>query len=122
MARVTRQTGKSALAAEIASSDGSRQSGTDRRRLPRGLILAFIAAVALFVPSLVLAQDVSIDFGDDTTLTERAVQLIGLITILSRRGGRPPRQRDEHVGRHCDALRRPSEADGDAAEAVSRLV
>ncbi len=30
-----------------------------------------------------MAQNVSIDFGDNTTLTERAVQLIGLITILS---------------------------------------
>ena len=29
------------------------------------------------------AQDVSIDFGDDTTLTERAIQLIGLLTLLS---------------------------------------
>lgn len=28
-------------------------------------------------------QDVSIDFGDETTLTERAVQLIGMITLLS---------------------------------------
>ncbi len=37
---------------------------------------------ALFVfPSF--AQDVSIDFEDQTTLTERAVQLIGIITILS---------------------------------------
>jgi flagellar biosynthetic protein FliP len=71
------------LAAEIASSDGSRRSGTDRRRLPRGLLFALIAAAALLVPSLVLAQDVSIDFGDDTTLTERAVQLVGLITVLA---------------------------------------
>ncbi|WP_223214287.1 MULTISPECIES: flagellar type III secretion system pore protein FliP [Devosia] len=31
----------------------------------------------------VQAQDLSIDFGDDATLTERAIQLIGLITLLS---------------------------------------
>lgn len=37
---------------------------------------------ALFVfPAF--AQDISIDFDDQTTLTERAVQLIGIITILS---------------------------------------
>ncbi|ODN68538.1 flagellar type III secretion system pore protein FliP [Methylobrevis pamukkalensis] len=30
-----------------------------------------------------MAQDVSISLGDGTTLTERAVQLIGLITVLS---------------------------------------
>jgi flagellar biosynthetic protein FliP len=35
------------------------------------------------LPSVALGQDVSIDFGDDTTLTERAVQLVGLITILA---------------------------------------
>ncbi|WDR07563.1 flagellar type III secretion system pore protein FliP [Devosia rhodophyticola] len=34
-------------------------------------------------PSISFGQDVSIDFGSDTTLTERAVQLIGLITILA---------------------------------------
>ncbi|HZY67996.1 MAG TPA: flagellar type III secretion system pore protein FliP [Devosia sp.] len=35
------------------------------------------------IPTLVLGQDISIDFGDDTTLTERAVQLVGLITVLA---------------------------------------
>lgn len=34
-------------------------------------------------PSLAYAQNLSIDFGDEATLTERAVQLIGLITLLS---------------------------------------
>lgn len=47
-----------------------------------------LAALALsigfvLIPGLALGQDVSIDFGDDTTLTERAVQLIGLITVLA---------------------------------------
>jgi flagellar biosynthetic protein FliP len=37
----------------------------------------------LLVPAVALGQDISIDFGDDTTLTERAVQLIGLVTLLS---------------------------------------
>ncbi|ODT68229.1 MAG: flagellar biosynthetic protein FliP [Pelagibacterium sp. SCN 63-23] len=40
-----------------------------------GLLLAFSAQA--------YAQNLSIDFGDETTLTERAVQLIGLITLLS---------------------------------------
>lgn len=35
------------------------------------------------MPTLVFAQDVTIDFGDDTTLTERAIQMIGLVTILA---------------------------------------
>jgi flagellar biosynthetic protein FliP len=71
------------LAAEIGSSGASPATGASRTRLPRGLLFALVAAAALLVPTLVLAQDVSIDFGDDTTLTERAVQLVGLITVLA---------------------------------------
>ncbi|WP_415158761.1 flagellar type III secretion system pore protein FliP [Maritalea sp.] len=41
----------------------------------------------MFVGSLIafpaLAQDISVDFGDQTTLTERAVQLVAIITVLS---------------------------------------
>ncbi len=49
-----------------------------RRLLTLGAII-----VALLVPGLAFGQDVSIDFGDDTTITERAVQLVGLVTLLS---------------------------------------
>ena len=41
------------------------------------------AILLLGLTGTVSAQDLSIDFGDDTTLTERAIQLIGLITLLS---------------------------------------
>ena len=44
-------------------------------------LCAFLAALA--IPSIAFGQNLSIDFGDDATLTERAVQLIGLVTILS---------------------------------------
>ncbi|MEQ8167163.1 MAG: flagellar biosynthetic protein FliP, partial [Alphaproteobacteria bacterium] len=37
----------------------------------------------LLLPATGIAQDISIDFGDETTLTERAIQLIALITILA---------------------------------------
>ncbi|HVX82503.1 MAG TPA: flagellar type III secretion system pore protein FliP [Devosiaceae bacterium] len=43
--------------------------------------LGFLAFV-LF-PGVACAQDISVNFGDNTTLTERAVQLIGLLTVLS---------------------------------------
>jgi flagellar biosynthetic protein FliP len=47
-------------------------------------IAAFAAVVAFaLAPSAAFGQDVSIDFGDETTVTERAVQIIGLITLLS---------------------------------------
>ncbi|HEV7345153.1 MAG TPA: flagellar type III secretion system pore protein FliP [Devosia sp.] len=39
--------------------------------------------LAALIPSVAFGQDISIDFGDDTTITERAVQIIGLITLLS---------------------------------------
>jgi flagellar biosynthetic protein FliP len=64
-----------------------RPTGTEAApsRLRRLAPYAGIAALALLAltPSLAFGQDVSIDFGDDTTLTERAVQIIGLITLLS---------------------------------------
>ncbi|MDO8359659.1 MAG: flagellar type III secretion system pore protein FliP [Devosia sp.] len=47
------------------------------------LLVAAFALTIVLIPGIALAQDVSIDFGDDTTLTQRAVQLIGLITILA---------------------------------------
>lgn len=37
----------------------------------------------MLLPGLALAQDISVDFGDNTTITERAVQLIGLLSILA---------------------------------------
>ncbi|UXN72180.1 flagellar type III secretion system pore protein FliP [Devosia neptuniae] len=48
------------------------------------IVVAGLAAfVLLALPGLAYAQNLSIDFGDEATLTERAVQLIGLITLLS---------------------------------------
>ena len=61
----------------------SRPRATDpRSRLRRGLgALAFLCAV--FLAGHAFGQDISIDFGNDSTLTERAVQLVGLITVLA---------------------------------------
>lgn len=50
--------------------------------IKRALKLALIAGF-LISPVIAFGQDVSIDFGDDATLTERAIQLIGLITVLA---------------------------------------
>ncbi len=71
------------MSAEIGSSGALLPTGVSRSRLTRGLTFALVAAAALLIPTLVQAQDISVNFGDDTTLTERAVQLIGLITILA---------------------------------------
>jgi flagellar biosynthetic protein FliP len=46
-----------------------------------GLVIA--AGLSLAAVGVVNAQDLSIGFGDDTALTERAIQLIGLLTVLS---------------------------------------
>lgn len=37
----------------------------------------------MIVPGLAFGQDIAINFGDNTTLTQRALQIIALITILS---------------------------------------
>ncbi|HWJ88372.1 MAG TPA: flagellar type III secretion system pore protein FliP [Pelagibacterium sp.] len=63
------------------------RNATRRRGLSPGatllLSLGLAAATLLLLPSTGLAQNISIDFGDETTLTERAIQLIGLITVLA---------------------------------------
>ncbi|WP_244639987.1 flagellar type III secretion system pore protein FliP [Devosia pacifica] len=46
------------------------------------MLPVFVVVLAL-VPQLAFGQDISVDFGDDGTLTERAIQLIGLLTVLS---------------------------------------
>ncbi len=61
-------------------------TATDPARRPawrRYLPLVTAAGILVLWSSGAFAQDLSIDFGDDTTLTERAIQLIGLITLLS---------------------------------------
>jgi flagellar biosynthetic protein FliP len=70
------------LALNAISGMNPRRKPGNRPALRRVLtLLAFFAA--LILPSLAFGQDVSIDFGDDTTITERAVQIVGLITLLS---------------------------------------
>ena len=64
-------------------------SGTDPRRTAasrpalRRVLTLFAFLCALILPGLAFGQDISIDFGNDATITERAVQLVGLITLLS---------------------------------------
>ncbi|MEM6609246.1 MAG: flagellar type III secretion system pore protein FliP [Pseudomonadota bacterium] len=43
----------------------------------------FVAVVLILLPQVGVAQDVTIDFGDDGSLTARSLQLIALITVLS---------------------------------------
>jgi flagellar biosynthetic protein FliP len=49
----------------------------------KSLLVTFLVAACILLPGLALAQDVSIDFGDNDTLTERVVQLVGLVTVLA---------------------------------------
>lgn len=73
--------------AETASNEttgGKRPSRpTLRQHLRRGLWMTLLALLLGLLPGLAFGQDISIDFGDGATLTERAVQLIGLTTILA---------------------------------------
>nr|WP_321456407.1 flagellar type III secretion system pore protein FliP [uncultured Cohaesibacter sp.] len=64
----------------------SRKIGKPSARLIwLSLLSCLTVTVGLFVLSTnpALAQQLSIGFGDDLTLTERAVQLVALITVLS---------------------------------------
>ncbi len=78
-----RRTAAKALSGKVADFSGSKaRLGSYRPVLRRVLtLLAFLAA--LILPGLAFGQDISIDFGNDATITERAVQLVGLITLLS---------------------------------------
>jgi flagellar biosynthetic protein FliP len=70
----------SARTARPRPGSAERRAGGERYWLRRGLaLLALLGAIIL--PASVLGQDISVNFGDDTTLTQRAVQLIGIITI-----------------------------------------
>ena len=55
------------------------------RRHPFGRPVLGLAAFLIFIsiPGLASAQDISVNFGDSTTLTQRAIQLIALMTVLS---------------------------------------
>lgn len=70
------------MALNAISGTNPRRIRTSRPALRRVLtLLAFL--LALVLPGLAFGQDISIDFGNDATITERAVQLVGLITLLS---------------------------------------
>jgi flagellar biosynthetic protein FliP len=71
------------LAAKAGSSEASSAATGPERRLPLRALAFGAVAAAVLIPTAVFAQDISVNFGDNTTLTQRAVQLIGLITLLS---------------------------------------
>jgi flagellar biosynthetic protein FliP len=67
----------------LAQRTATRPRGTDRQlRLRRGTVLALLLTL-LLVPTVAFGQDISVNFGDDATLTERAIQLIGVVTVLA---------------------------------------
>lgn len=46
-------------------------------------LTALILLLSIFVPGLATAQELSLSFGDEGSLTGRSVQLIALVTVLS---------------------------------------
>lgn len=80
--------------ARLASGDLQRREyedkpvtiGLSKRNLPRSLSASASTiglGLILLSTTPAMAQDISINFGQGTTITERAVQLVGLITVLS---------------------------------------
>lgn len=55
-----------------------------RKRISKkSLLRACLVGFCILLPVAVFAQDVSINFGDNATLSERVVQLVGLVTVLA---------------------------------------
>jgi flagellar biosynthetic protein FliP len=71
------------LARAASSGTCSKPKATEPSPWLRRSLALVALLIAIIVPSLAFGQDISVDFGDDATLTERAVQLVGLITLLS---------------------------------------
>jgi len=71
------------LAAEAGSSAASGMVTAPEPTRRRLLLLTAITLAAIALPTVTFAQDISVNFGDNTTLTQRAVQLVGLITVLA---------------------------------------
>ena len=70
----------------MTTATSARTGATSRPTalsLRRVVLALSVFAAGLLLASVAFGQDVSIDFGDDATLTERAVQLVGLITVLA---------------------------------------
>jgi len=79
---VTRAAAQARARSAPICPDGHGESRGSRARLKHALAgLALVLAVAL--PAVAFGQDISIDFGDEQGVTARAVQLVGLITLLS---------------------------------------
>jgi flagellar biosynthetic protein FliP len=56
----------------------------DARDVKRAAVIAILATMATgFLPTLALAQAINIDLGTGAGLTDRVVQLVGLLTVLS---------------------------------------
>ena len=78
-----------AMAADDGTTDANKTPAQGRRSsLVRVLVALFCPLVLGLIwlglsAGLALAQDVSISLGQGSTLTERAVQLVGLLTVLS---------------------------------------
>jgi flagellar biosynthetic protein FliP len=53
------------------------------RVAPRLLVLGLLATFALALPQVAAAQTLNVDLGTGAGLTERVVQLVGLLTVLS---------------------------------------
>ena len=88
MTRIANRTGKkSATVNQPTANKQTIDLAFVQATLSRCLKISGLCFVVMLAGSLIafpaLAQDISVDFGDQTTLTERAVQLVGIITVLS---------------------------------------
>lgn len=72
----------------ISTSPSGRPAKATRPARPTGTLIrragpAALLLILILLPGVAHAQDITVNFGDNTTLTQRAIQLIGLITVIS---------------------------------------
>jgi len=67
-----------------AGTTGSAKYGTSSTRMAiRISLVALLAALVLFMPSVATAQSLNLDLGGDGQLSARVIQFIALLTVLS---------------------------------------
>ncbi len=71
------------MATTPAPAGRTRTARVGPRRVFGALVFLALLSLLVFWAAPAFAQDISIDFGDDATLTERALQIVALITVLS---------------------------------------
>ena len=71
------------MATTLAPTRKTRTTRFGPKRVYGALAFVILVAASVLWAAPAFAQDIAINFGDDATLTERALQIVALLTVLS---------------------------------------